>query len=97
MTKKEKDYLKYIQEIEEFKRKVQETQEELEAAEQTATAQYEAMKERIRFMYEQGDSMYLEMLMGADSFADMLNKADYIEQLSAYDRRKLEEYQLVVE
>ena len=76
---------------------IQETQEELEAAEQTATAQYEAMKERIRFMYEQGDSMYLEMLMGADSFADMLNKADYIEQLSAYDRRKLEEYQLVVE
>lgn len=76
---------------------IQETQEELEAAEQTATTQYEAMKERIRFMYEQGDSMYLEMLMGADSFADMLNKADYIEQLSAYDRRKLEEYQLVVE
>ena len=76
---------------------IQETQEELEAAEQTATAQYEAMKERIRFMYEQGDSMYLEMLLGADSFADMLNKADYIEQLSAYDRRKLEEYQLVVE
>lgn len=76
---------------------IQETQEELEAAEQTATAQYEAMKERIRFMYEQGDSMYLEMLMGADSFADMLNKADYIEQLSAYDRRKLEEYLLVVE
>lgn len=76
---------------------IQETQEELEAAEQTATAQYEAMKERIRFMYEQGDSLYLEMLMGAESFADMLNKADYIEQLSAYDRRKLEEYLLVVE
>lgn len=76
---------------------IQETQEELEAAEQTATDQYEAMKERIRFMYEQGDSLYLEMLMGAESFADMLNKADYIEQLSAYDRRKLEEYLLVVE
>ena len=30
MTKKEKDYLKYIQQIEEFKRKAQETKEELE-------------------------------------------------------------------
>lgn len=73
------------------------TQAELEAAEQTAEEQYEAMKERIQFMYETGDSLYLEMLLTADSFADMLNKADYIEQLSAYDREKLEEYQLVVE
>lgn len=73
------------------------TQAELEVAEQTAEEQYEAMKERIQFMYETGDSLYLEMLLTADSFSDMLNKADYIEQLSAYDREKLEEYQLVVE
>ncbi len=72
-------------------------QEELALAEATATAQYEAMKARIQFMYERGDNMYMEMLLTADSFADMLNKADYIEQLSAYDRRMLEEYQLVVE
>lgn len=72
-------------------------QEELALAEATAAAQYEAMKARIQFMYERGDNMYMEMLLTADSFADMLNKADYIEQLSAYDRRMLEEYQLVVE
>lgn len=73
------------------------TQEELVLAEQAATDQYEAMKERIQFMYEKGDTLYLEMLLNSNSFADMLNKADYIEQLSAYDRSKLEEYQLVVE
>lgn len=76
---------------------IQETQAELQAAEETAQAQYEAMKERIRFMYESGESMYLEMILSADSFADMLNKADYIEQLSAYDRRMLETYRLTVE
>lgn len=73
------------------------TRAELLAAEQTATEQYEAMKTRICFMYETGDSLYLEMLLSADSFGEMLNKADYIQMLSDYDRKKLEEYRLVVE
>ena len=50
------------------------------------------MKKRIKFMYEKGQVMYVELLFGASNFADMLNKAEYIEQLSAYDRQKLEEY-----
>lgn len=83
--------------IEAKEAEIAQTQEELVQAEQVAADQYEAMKERIQFMYERGDTLYLEMLLDSDSFADMLNKADYIEQLSAYDREKLEEYQLVVE
>ncbi len=73
------------------------TRAELVAAEQTATEQYEAMKERICFMYERGDTLYMEMLLSSESFGDMLNKADYIQMLSEYDRKKLEEYRLVVE
>lgn len=76
---------------------IQTTIENLKAAETTASEQYEAMKKRICFMYERGDQMYLEMLFTASSFADMLNKADYIQQLSDYDKRKLEEYRLIVE
>lgn len=83
--------------IEAKEAEIAQTQEELLQAEQVAADQYEAMKERIQFMYERGDTLYLEMLLDSDSFADMLNKADYIEQLSAYDREKLEEYQLVIE
>ena len=73
------------------------TEAELQTAIEVAENQYNAMKARIRFMYERGDVAYLEMLLSANSFADMLNKADYIEALSAYDRRKLEEYCLVIE
>ena len=43
-------------------------------------------------MYEKGDSLSLELLFGSDSFGDMLSKAEYIEMLSAYDRRMLDEY-----
>lgn len=64
----------------------------LEEAERIREEQYTSMQERIRFLYERGDTVYMEMLFSARSFGEFLNYADYIEQLSAYDRRMLEEY-----
>lgn len=66
--------------------------EELEEAIAVETAQYEAMKQRIRMMYLKGDSFYLEIMFSAKSFSDFLTKADYIEKLEEYDRKKLDEY-----
>lgn len=71
---------------------IEQTKQELAEAQEVERQQYEAMKVRIRFMYEEGDAYYLEMLFSATGFADMLNKADYIDAVSEYDRRKLEEY-----
>lgn len=69
------------------------TEQALDDAMQIEEEQYEAMKKRIQFMYESRDFMLLEMLMEAGSFAEFLNYNDYIEQLSKYDRKMLEEYQ----
>ncbi len=66
---------------------------ELEEAIATENAQYEAMKKRIRFMYEQGDYSYIEMLMESKNLADMLNKTEYFEKLYEYDRKMLIKYQ----
>ena len=55
------------------------------------------MKVRIKFMYEQGDISYVQLLMTSESFSDMLNKADYVEQLYVYDRKMLEEYKAAKE
>lgn len=71
---------------------IEDTKAELAEAQELERQQYEAMKVRIRFMYEEGESYYLEMLFSSTGFADMLNKADYIEAITEYDRRKLEEY-----
>ena len=71
---------------------IQKTQTELEKTQAEQQAQYEAMKARIKFMYERGDSLYLELLLESGSFAEMLNKAEYVEMLSEYDRNKLNEY-----
>ena len=48
-------------------------------------------------MYESRDYVMMEMLFASASFSDFLNRNDYIEQISAYDRRKLEEYRAVKE
>ena len=72
-------------------------QEELEAAKQREAQQYEVMKERIRFMYENGDSSYLEILLSAQSLPELLNAAEYISQIQSYDRQKLTEYEQTVQ
>lgn len=76
---------------------IEETKEELAEAEADEENQYNAMQHRMQSLYEQGDNYYLELLAGAGSFADFLNKLDYIEQLSQYDNNLLIEYQGIVE
>ena len=71
---------------------IEEAEADLAEAQRIQLQQYEAMKKRIQFMYEKGDFYYLEMILSASSFGDMVNKSDYIEQMSDYDKRKLEEY-----
>lgn len=83
--------------IAEKEAEIEETKAELAQAEQDEADQYEAMQNRLQSLYEQGDLYYLELLSGSGSFADFLNKLDYIEQLSQYDNNLLIEYQGVVE
>ena len=80
------------EQITEKENQIEETTNELHEAERIQQEQYEAMKKRIKFMYERGDTIYFELLLESGSFADMLNKAEYIERLSSYDRDKLNEY-----
>lgn len=71
---------------------IAETELELEEALATQRAQYEAMKKRIKFLYEKGDALKVSFIFGDGNFAESLNKAEYIEKMSAYDRRMLDEY-----
>lgn len=69
------------------------TQAELEAAQEKEEIQYAGMKERIRFIYEQGQNSYLETLLGAESFADFLNRAEYVKEVYEYDKNIFTSYQ----
>lgn len=78
--------------IEDKNGEIEQTNLELDEARQTEQTQYAAMKKRVQFMYEKQDYVMLEMLFGSASFSDLLNRNNYIEQLSAYDRKQLEAF-----
>ena len=66
---------------------------DLEAAEEKKEEQYEAMKLRIKFMYESGTgSAPMEKVMGAGNISDVLTQAEYSEKVHEYDREQLQEY-----
>lgn len=70
---------------------------ELEKARKQAEDQYEAMKLRIVYMYENGGSSMLETLLASESLADFLNQANNISMMSEYDRNMLKEYEATQE
>lgn len=72
------------------------TTESLEAARQDVDNQYEMMKLRIQFMYEHNTESYIALMLKSESVGDLLNKAEYITKISAYDRDMMIRYQETV-
>ena len=72
---------------------IHQAQGEYDAAKVREEDQYEAMKKRIKYMYEKGETEYLEILLQVKSMTELLNKSEYIEALYTYDRQKLSEFQ----
>ncbi len=68
------------------------TQQELNEAKEQESEQYRDMKKRIQYMFEMGDTSYIEILLSKGSIADNLNRAEFVSELVKYDRRMLEEY-----
>ena len=69
------------------------TEEELADMEKQRVERYEAMKVRIRFMYENSDSTMLDSFFRSSSMSEFLNRVEYFSQVVAYDREQLTEYQ----
>lgn len=65
---------------------------DLEAAQAKEAEQYEAMKYRIRYMYEDGGVAAIEKIFTSGSISEMLNQAEYIQKIHSYDRKMLDEY-----
>lgn len=80
--------------IDQKEEEIEITSANLEEAKEIENQQYESMKLRIKFMYERSDYALLETIFASGSFGEALNKADYIEQITAYDRQKLEEFEV---
>ena len=80
------------EDIEEVETKIEVTKAELEEAIRVEEEQYAAMKKRIQYMYEKGESSYLTLLLGAGEISEVMSRSEYIEQMYEYDQNLLNAY-----
>lgn len=72
---------------------ISQAETELAEAEAACQKQYDDMKLRIQFMYENGSDSAWQMLLEATSFTDFLNRTEYVIEINNYDRQLLTEFQ----
>lgn len=99
----EEELKKIATQMEETQKKLDAKQAEITQAEENLVqakveenTQYQSMKIRIKYMYENGNTEFIEVLAESENISDFLNKTEYISQLSTYDRDKLKEFQKTV-
>ena len=83
--------------IEDTDASVQKAELDLAAAKLDEQLQYDAMKKRIKYMYETGNTSLLQIIFSSESMGDFLNKAEFVKNITEYDRNMLDELQKVHE
>ena len=71
---------------------IEETNALIEENIQLQESQYEAMKTRVAWLYEEGSASLFDLMLSADGLSEFLNYASYVEAINAYDRKQLEDY-----
>ncbi|MCR5736157.1 MAG: peptidoglycan DD-metalloendopeptidase family protein [Eubacterium sp.] len=69
------------------KKEIKKNKRKLNRAQQQEQQQYADMKLRIQYMYENGDMQMIDLIFNSSSINDMLSKAEYISDISTYDRK----------
>lgn len=78
--------------ITEKQQEIEDTQAALEEARETENWQYECMVVRTRTIYEMREESYINALLSAGNFSEVLNAADYYSRIAQYDQGKMQEY-----
>ncbi|MGN0371790.1 MAG: murein hydrolase activator EnvC family protein [Enterocloster sp.] len=78
--------------ISEKENQITEAQAKLEEAKEVESRQYDSMKLRIQYMYENGNTSFMESIADSKSISELLNRAEYVSRIAEYDRRMLREY-----
>ncbi|MBR5765865.1 MAG: peptidoglycan DD-metalloendopeptidase family protein [Lachnospiraceae bacterium] len=87
------DNIKVLEEQLAFKQEeIEKTKLALEDAIWQGQQQYGLMKKRIQFVYEKGQTSNIDKILSSSSFVEFLNRAEYVSQLSEYDRKMLDKY-----
>ena len=78
-----------VSQIEATDNEIEQTELDLASAKLSQESQYEAMKIRIKYMYENGDTSLLEFICSAQSMSEFLNNTEFVSAITEYDREML--------
>ena len=85
------------EQIQAYSQLIAETQEALDAAQEDLRALSEIHRERVRVMEEQGKVTYWQVIFEANSFTDLLDRINMVEEINAADRRRIEEMRIAAD
>jgi cell wall-associated NlpC family hydrolase len=74
-------------------KEIKQAESDYQEAKKEEEKQYLAMKKRIQYMYEKGDTEYMDIFLQVKDMSDLLNKAEYVEGIYTYDRKMLVKFQ----
>lgn len=80
------------QAIEALTDSIEETKENLKQAEKDLADKEDLFETRIRVMYENGDTSYLEVVLNSKNFGDMLDNMENVSQIMDFDKKVVAEY-----
>ncbi len=86
------DYDALQKDMQTQEKRIDDAEIDLKDAEAKEKQQYEDMKLRIKYMYEEGNAGLLSTLIRAESYADLVSKAEYVQKVHDYDRKMLDKY-----
>ena len=92
ISKVTKNIVNIKSKIKKNRKNIASLEQKIEVSEGDIQNQYETMKKRIKYMYENGSSGYIEILLASDSLSDFLNRSEYIGKISDYDANMLENF-----
>ncbi len=73
---------------------LEKTKLDLEAARAREAEQYATMKARVQYIYENGETTYLDVILNAGSISDILNQFEYVSNIQKYDNSMLERLEI---
>ena len=86
------DYDALQKDMQTQEQRINDAESDLNDAKSKEKQKYEDMKLRIKYMYEEGNTGFLSTLIRAESYTDLVSKAEYVQKVHDYDRKMLDEY-----
>ncbi len=87
------EYRNSEKELEELKSRVETSRRDLEEKKEEEEEKYKIMKDRVRYMYEEGNVSFADVLFGSSGIADFLNRLEYRFRIMKYDNSVFTSYE----